>query len=123
VQTRRTDQAEPRAGSRSSACRRERFVIVGFAPEDGGGLAKLRLARRDGDALIYVGRVGTGWSRKSAVEIRRAQTLLARPTCPLARPIMRADTMWIKPRYEAEVAFTQITTDGMLRLPSFKRLL
>jgi hypothetical protein len=31
--------------------------------------------------------------------------------------------MWIKPRYEAEVAFTQITTDGMLRLPSFKRLL
>jgi bifunctional non-homologous end joining protein LigD len=51
--------------------RRERFVVIGFAPEGGGGLAKLRLARREGRALVYVGRVGTGWSRKSAVEIRR----------------------------------------------------
>ena len=93
---------------------------MGFAPEDGGGLAKLRLARRDGDALIYVGRVGAGWSRKAAVEIRRVLGPLARSTCALTRPIKRADTVWVEPRYEAEVAFTEITGDAMVRLPSFK---
>jgi bifunctional non-homologous end joining protein LigD len=103
--------------------RRERFVVIGFAPEGGGGLAKLRLARREGSALVYVGRVGTGWSRKSAVEIRRALTPHARSTCPLARPIKRADTVWVEPLYEAEVAFTEVTSEGMLRLPSFKVLL
>lgn len=30
--------------------RRERFVVIGFAPESGGGIAKLRLARQDGRA-------------------------------------------------------------------------
>ena len=102
--------------------RRERFVVIGFAPEGGGGLAKLRLARRDGRDLIYVGRVGTGWDRKSAVEIRRALTPLSRATCPLVRPIKRADTVWVEPRFEAEVTFTEITSEGMLRLPSFKML-
>jgi hypothetical protein len=56
--------------------RRERFVVVGFAPEDGGGLAKLRLAR---------------------FEIRRALAPLKRTTCPLVRPIRRADTIWLEP--------------------------
>jgi bifunctional non-homologous end joining protein LigD len=45
--------------------RRERFVVVGFVPEGGGGIAKLRLARREGRELIYVGRVGTGTLSRS----------------------------------------------------------
>lgn len=48
---------------------------------------------------------------------------LARPTCALAQPIKRADTIWVEPRYEAEIAYTEITGDGMLRQPSFKGLL
>ena len=68
-------------------------MVIGFAPEHGGGLAKLRLARRDGAALAYVGRVGTGWERKTAVEIRHVLAPLKRPTCALAKPIRRADTI------------------------------
>jgi bifunctional non-homologous end joining protein LigD len=98
-------------------------VVIGFAPEGGGGLTKLRLARREGRALVYVGRVGTGWDRKGAVEIRRVLTPLATAACPLARPIKRADTVWVQPRYEAEVVFTEITTDGMLRQPSLQALI
>jgi len=41
----------------------------------------------------------------------------------LLRPIKRADTVWIEPRYEAEVVFTEMTSDGLLRLPSFTGLL
>jgi hypothetical protein len=56
-------------------------------------------------------------------EIRQLLTPLARRSCPLLRPIKRADTVWIEPRYEAEVVFTEMTSDGLLRLPSFKGLL
>jgi ATP-dependent DNA ligase len=52
--------------------KRERFAVVGFVPEGSGGLLKLRLARRAGRALVYVGRVGTGWGREAARDIRRA---------------------------------------------------
>jgi len=100
--------------------KRERFVVVGFAPEGPSGVAKLRLARREGDALVYVGRVGTGWDRKTAAAIQRALAPLARPTCPLAKPIKRADTTWVEPRFEADIAYTEITGEGMLRHPSFK---
>jgi bifunctional non-homologous end joining protein LigD len=103
--------------------KRERFVVVGFAPEGPSGIAKLRLARREGRGLVYVGRVGTGWDRKTAAAIRRALAPLARPTCPLAKPIKRADTTWVEPRFEANVAYTEITSDGMVRHPSFKGLI
>src|SRR6266702_1699085 len=57
---------------------RDRFVVVGFAPDGAGGLAKLRLARRDGGKLIYAGRVGTGWDYWTAREIRNTLAPLAR---------------------------------------------
>jgi ATP-dependent DNA ligase len=41
--------------------KQDRFAVVGFVPDGVGGLAKLRLARREGRALVYAGRVGTGW--------------------------------------------------------------
>jgi hypothetical protein len=40
----------------------------------------------------------------------------------LARAAYQESTIWVELRYEAEVG-TEITTDGMLRLPSFKGLL
>jgi bifunctional non-homologous end joining protein LigD len=102
--------------------KRERFVVVGFAPEGPSGIAKLRLARREGEALIYVGRVGTGWDRKTAAALRRTLAPLAQTACPLAKKIKRADTIWVEPRYQADVVYGEITSDGMVRHPSFKGL-
>jgi bifunctional non-homologous end joining protein LigD len=102
--------------------KRERFAVVGFVPEGSGGLLKLRLARREDDALVYVGRVGTGWDRETAREIRRALEPLVRPTAPLAKPLKKADTKWVKPRFDAEISYAEITDDGMVRHPAFKRL-
>jgi bifunctional non-homologous end joining protein LigD len=102
--------------------KRDRFVVVGFVPDGGGGLAKLRLARREGRALVYAGRVGTGWDHKTARAIRQALTPLARSTSPLFKPIKKKDTTWVEPRYDAEVMYADITDDGMVRHPSFKRL-
>jgi bifunctional non-homologous end joining protein LigD len=101
---------------------RDRFAVVGFVPEGSSGLLKLRLARREGRALVYGGRVGTGWDRKTARAIRRALEPLARPRSPLSKPIKKQDTTWIEPRYEVEVAYADFTDDGMVRHPSFKGL-
>jgi hypothetical protein len=50
-------------------CRqRDRFVVIGFAPDGAGGLAKLRLARREGGKLVYAGRVSTGWRRANSTK-------------------------------------------------------
>ena len=95
-------------------------MVVGFAPEGSNGIAKLRLARRDGGALVYVGRVDTGWDRKDAAAIRRALEPLVRAT--LAKPIKRADTAWVEPGFEAEITCVEITDDGMMRHPSFRAL-
>jgi bifunctional non-homologous end joining protein LigD len=104
------------------AWKRGHFVVVGFVPEGSGGLLKLRLARREESGLIYVGRVGTGWDRKTARAIRQALEPLARRTAPLAKPLNKADTTWVEPRFDAEIAYAEITDDGMVRHPSFKRL-
>jgi bifunctional non-homologous end joining protein LigD len=69
-----------------------------------------------------VGRVGTGWNRETAREIRRALGPLARPTAPLAKPIKKPDTTWVEPRFDAEVTYAEITDDGMVRHPVFKAL-
>jgi len=102
--------------------KREHFVVIGFVPEGSSGLLKLRLARREGRELVYVGRVGTGWDRKTAGEIRRVLEPLARPTAPLAKPLKKQDTTWVEPRFDAEITYAEITDNGMVRHPSFKRL-
>jgi bifunctional non-homologous end joining protein LigD len=96
--------------------------VIGFVPDGSSGLRKLRLARREGDALVYVGRVGTGWDRETAWEIRRALEPLACTMAPLAKPLKKADTTWVEPRFDAEITYAEITDDGMVRHPSFKRL-
>ena len=102
--------------------KRERFAVIGFVPEGSTGLLKLRLARREDAALVYVGRVGTGWDRETARTIRRSLEPLARPMAPLTKLLRKADTVWVEPRFDAEITYNEITDDGMVRHPSFKRL-
>jgi ATP-dependent DNA ligase len=47
---------------------------------------------------------------------------LARSTSPLAKPLKKRDTTWVEPRFDAEITYAEITDDGMVRHPSFKRL-
>ncbi len=100
----------------------ERFAVVGFAPEGTDGLLKLRLARREGGRLTYVGAVGTGWDRKAARSIRRALEPHLRPTSPLSKPVKTPDTKWVEPVYDAEIAYSDITARGMVSRPVFKAL-
>jgi bifunctional non-homologous end joining protein LigD len=102
--------------------KRERFAVIGFVPEDCAGVLSLCLARREGNALIYVGRVGTGWDRATARAIRGILEPLARPTAPVSKPINSVRATWVDPHFDAEVTYSDTTNDGMLSRPSFKQL-
>ena len=101
--------------------RRGRFVVIGFVP-GANGISALRLGRREGNELLYAGKVGAGFTRKSAAEVRRQLEVLAVKRSPLTRPIREPDTTWVAPEFEAEITYGHITNDGLVRQASFKRL-
>ena len=116
------------AGKRSAnwvkvkCTRRQEFVIVGWNPSKAKGrpFASLLLAQHEGDALVYKGNVGTGFSADVMDELARTFARLARKTAPL--PVEGAaarNAHWLKPELVAEIAFAQFTAGGAVRHASF----
>jgi bifunctional non-homologous end joining protein LigD len=102
--------------------RRQEFVIVGYTPPKGSrsGFGSLLLAVRDGDALRYVGRVGTGFTESSLKQLLQRLAAMKTDTVPVANPPRRKDLTWVEPKLVCEVSFTEMTRDGSLRHPSFQ---
>jgi bifunctional non-homologous end joining protein LigD len=111
---------------KTKCVKRQELVIGGFTEPQGArqGIGALLVGfHRDGQ-LRYAGKVGTGYTAKSALALRRRLDGLIRATSPFsppARPAPRA-AHWVSPTLVAEIAFTQITSDGKLRHPSFQGL-
>ena len=100
---------------------RQEFVIVGWQASDKRrGFRSLHLAVRDGKELRYAGKVGTGFDTATIAELSEMMKQLAVDAPPLDVPkaVLRGST-WIEPRLVAEVAFTEFTSAGTLRHPSF----
>ncbi|URD60629.1 DNA ligase D [Sphingomonas sp. KRR8] len=100
---------------------RQEFVIVGWQASDKRrGFRSLHLAVREDGQLRYVGKVGTGFDTKMIEELSATMAPLARDEPALEVPrAMRRGSTWIEPTLVAEVAFTEFTSDGVLRHPSF----
>ena len=100
---------------------RQEFVIVGWQASDKRrGFRSLHLAVREGDKLRYVGKVGTGFDTKMIEELSATMAPLALDAPALEVPrAMRRGSTWIEPKLVCEVAFTEFTTEGVLRHPSF----
>jgi len=106
---------------------RQEFVIAGYTPSEKGlaGFGSLILGVYEKGSLIYAGRVGTGFSIKQRAELGKKLDKIARPTPPFAViPKVRglAGAVWTEPKLVAEVAFTEFTSDGSIRHPSFQGL-
>lgn len=102
--------------------RRQEFVIVGAAASSAKGrpFASLLLAQREGDALRYAGRVGTGFDAATMDDLARRMRPLARKTPPLDVPRAAArDVQWLRPELVAEVAFAEFTGERVVRHASF----
>lgn len=105
----------------------DEFIVVGFTKTDKAtrAFSSLLLAEFEGDELIYKGRVGTGFSDESASEIFKKLKNITRKTSPLKEDIDKRSgetLIWVTPKLVAEVKYTEMTNDGLLRQASFKGL-
>ena len=98
-----------------------KFPVVGFV-KDPTGVAALYLGKRDGSNLIYMGKVGTGWSRTLSSQIRKQLDTVVSPKSKLSKPLKKPKATWVDPVFTAEIEYRDITSEGLLRASSFKRL-
>jgi len=111
---------------KTKCMKRQEFVIGGFTEPKGarGSLGALLVGVYEGERLRYAGKVGTGFGHAAAADLRRRLEALERTTSPFGEPVkpLPRDVHWATPRLLAELSFTEMTTDGKLRHPSFKGL-
>ncbi|RWH25976.1 non-homologous end-joining DNA ligase [Mesorhizobium sp.] len=100
--------------------RRDGFVIVGFEPSEAvpGALGRLLLAARSGEGLVYVGGVGTGFTREMSTELRKLLEGIVTRTPAVS--LKRKNAVFTEPRLVAEIEYRNWTDDQKLRHPSFK---
>ncbi|QWC84188.1 non-homologous end-joining DNA ligase [Nocardioidaceae bacterium] len=110
----------------------QELVVVGWSEPRGErvGLGALLLAHHlergdtDDSALRYVGKVGTGFDHATLRDLRGRLGDLEVGESPctegeLPRGKAADEVHWVRPELVAEVAFTEWTSDGMMRHPRF----
>jgi bifunctional non-homologous end joining protein LigD len=114
--------------------KRQEVVIGGFTKNEGTSkqFSSLLLGVYQGKKFEYVGKVGTGFSDKKQKEMMALFEPLITDTMPFdATPDVnkpsrfrpnppKATATWLKPVLVCEVSFTEVTTDGVFRHPSFE---
>jgi bifunctional non-homologous end joining protein LigD len=102
------------------------FVIGGFTDPQRSriGLGALLVGYYDGQQLRYAGKVGTGYTRETLLDLRERLDRLEQAASPFATgdPPTGAHVHWVKPRLIAEIAFGEWTQNGLLRRPRFEGL-
>ena len=92
-----------------------KFPVVGFV-KDPTGVAALYLGKQEGKELVYMGKVGTGWSRTISSQIRKQLDTVVSPKSKLTRPIRKPKATWVEPKFYADVEYRDITSEGLLRV-------
>lgn len=101
---------------------RQEFVILGWTKSSTKirPFASLLLGQREGEAMVYKGKVGTGFDADMLGTLARKMALLARKEAPAEVPRSEArGVQWVAPKLVAEIAFAEITADGHVRHGSF----
>jgi bifunctional non-homologous end joining protein LigD len=103
----------------------ETYPIVAFVEKLGAKprkIASLYVGRREGDKLLYAGKVRTGYTETVAREVREKLDPLIIKSSPLSVPVKKPKATWVRPLIDAEVEYSAITDDGLLRAAVFKGL-
>jgi bifunctional non-homologous end joining protein LigD len=79
-----------------------KFPVVGFVKYP-SGVAALYLGKQEGKDLVYMGKVGTGWSRTVSSQIRKQLNAVVSPKSKLTTPIRKPKATWVEPKFYADV--------------------
>jgi bifunctional non-homologous end joining protein LigD len=107
---------------------RQEFVIGGFTDPQrsrvGLGALLVGYYSDDGKRLIYAGKVGTGYTRVTLLDLRERLDRLEQDDSPFdeGEPPHGENVHWVRPRLVAEIAFGEWTQNGLLRQPRFEGL-
>jgi bifunctional non-homologous end joining protein LigD len=109
------------------AVQRQELVVIGWRPPDYGvdDVRGLFLATYEDGQLVFRGAVGTGFTDRMRRETRDVLQLIRSDEPLKVKGMPRAEARkcrWVQPRLLAEVEYTEITPDGLVRHPSFKGL-
>jgi bifunctional non-homologous end joining protein LigD len=125
IAKKKTSCYEPRRSKewlKVKALNEQELIIVGWNPSTHSSkeIGSLHLAVRGDDGeLHYAGKVGTGFSAKMRSWLKDE---LSKDVVPVNMvkdaPRVKVAT-WVRPRFVAQVAFTEWTGDNRLRHPSF----
>src|SRR5256714_15441907 len=101
------------------------FPIVAFVEKLNARprkIASLYVGRREGDRLLYAGKARSGYTEAIARELRERLDPLTRKTSPLSVPVKKPKATWVEPVVGAEVEYSALTDDGLLRAAVFQAL-
>jgi bifunctional non-homologous end joining protein LigD len=105
--------------------KRDAFPIVAFVEKLGAKprrVASLYVGRREGDRLLYAGKVRSGYTEAVARSLRERLDPFIRKGSPLSEPVKKPKATWVEPVIEAEVAYNTMTENALLREAVFKGL-
>ncbi|WP_138998306.1 ATP-dependent DNA ligase [Rhodococcus zopfii] len=106
----------------------QEVVVAGYRPGQGarsGTFGALLLGVYEGDDLVFVGRVGSGFDDRTLTTLTASLQRLRRRTSPFAENLPTADArgaVWVTPRLVGEVRFQSWTGGGRLRHPIWRGL-
>jgi len=108
---------------KSKCVLQQEFVVGGFTElsTGGHGVGALLLGYYVDDALLYAGRTGTGFTRKTHELLRNRLDGLRQAKSPFESvpADARKDSMWVKPATVVEVRFAAWTSDSLVRQAAF----
>jgi bifunctional non-homologous end joining protein LigD len=103
----------------------QEVVVGGWRPGRGdrsNTVGSLLVGIPEGNALRYVGRVGSGFSMRELEELRKKMEGMAQKTSPFddVPSADAADARWVNPALVGEVTFGEWTGGGKLRHPVWR---
>jgi bifunctional non-homologous end joining protein LigD len=103
-------------------CRGGQEVVIGGWRGAPDKLRSLLVGTFEGGALVYRGKVGTGYPADVAAQVLAKLRPLRQKEPPFKNPPRGTDILWVKPMLVGEIEYETVTTDGLFRQSAFKGL-
>ncbi len=103
----------------------EEVVITGFTAPRGGrkNFGALVLGRYKNGKLEYAGHTGTGFNEKLLKELYDKLMPLKTDSSPFDKKVpVNNKVTWVQPYYVANIRYTELTNEGIMRHPVFQGL-